>query len=44
MDIGFTVWSSSQPERKSRLTVNPIVMQDIEGNPAVGIGLNLVNW
>ena len=44
MDIGFTIWSSSHPESKKRLTVNPIVLQDIEGNPAVGIGLNLVNW
>jgi hypothetical protein len=44
LDIGFTIWSSSQPESKKSLTVNPIVMQDVEGNPAVGVGLNLVNW
>lgn len=44
LDITFTIWSSSQPERKRRLTVNPIVMQDFEGNPAVGIGLRLVDW
>ena len=44
MNVGFTAWSSSQPESKRRLTVNPVVMRDIEGNPAVGIGLNLVNW
>ena len=44
MDIGFTIWSSIPPERKSRLTVNPIVLQAIEGNPAGGIGLNLGPW
>ena len=44
LDVGLTIWASSQPEKNQQLTVRPVVMQDIEGNPAVGVGLNLVNW
>jgi hypothetical protein len=43
--IGFTIWASSQPERpKQKLTVGPIIMSDVRGKPAVGVGLQLVSW
>lgn len=45
MDIGFAIWSNSQPERhENRLTLSPMIMPDIRGRPAVGVGLRLVDW
>ena len=45
MDIGFAIWSNSQPERpQQELTLSPMIMPDIRGRPAVGVGLRLVDW
>lgn len=45
LDIGFTIWASSQPERKSqKLTMVPMVMPDARGQPAFGVGLRLLEW
>jgi hypothetical protein len=45
LNIGFTIWSSSQPKRRRQnISLAPMIMPDMEGNPAVGIGMLLVDW
>jgi hypothetical protein len=45
LDVGFTIWSSIQPERpEQNITLAPMVMPDFRGNPAFGVGLRLVDW
>ena len=43
--IGVTIWASTKPERpEQKLTLAPMIMPDVRGQPAVGVGLRLVNW
>jgi hypothetical protein len=43
--IGLAAWGGFIPEKKSPgLSVAPIVLQDSQGKPALGIGLQLVDW
>ncbi len=51
LDIGITTWASCNPKegeqaqnRPSSVTVGPLVMPDAEGNPAIGVGLRVVDW
>ena len=44
-DIGLAIWSSQQPGRQEqKLTLTPTIMPDVQGRPAVGVGLRLVGW
>jgi hypothetical protein len=44
-NIGLTLWSSEQPEKKEKkITVSPVIIPDVRGQPAVGVGLSLVDW
>jgi hypothetical protein len=45
LDIGSSIWAGQMPNKTSKsVQVAPLIMRDVEGNPAVGIGLNLVDW
>lgn len=45
LDVGFTIWADCQPEQQEqKLAITPMFIPDIEGNPAVGVGLRLVDW
>lgn len=43
-DIGITIWATVQKEKKSKLSLAPIIISDTRGRPAVGIGMRLVDW
>lgn len=43
--IGFTIWASSHPEKKEqKISIAPMIMPDVRGQSAMGIGLTLVDW
>jgi hypothetical protein len=45
VNLGITLWASQQPEwSEPTLSLGPVVMSDIEGNPAAGVGLRLAAW
>ena len=44
-NIGFTIWASSHPEKKEqKISIAPMIMPDVRGRPAMGVGLRLADW
>lgn len=45
LNIGLSYWSSTKPEEGSpRISLSPMVLVDRDGSPAVGVGLQVMNW
>ena len=43
--ISLALWSSSKPKSDEPLiSVSPIVLADRDGTPAIGVGLQVMNW
>ncbi len=46
LDLGLTIWSSALPEKEggTEVKLSVLLIPDSEGQPAFGVGLNVVSW
>jgi hypothetical protein len=45
LNIALSYWSSTKPKDDGpRLSLSPMILVDRDGSPAVGVGLQVMNW
>jgi hypothetical protein len=45
LNIGTSYWGSTKPDySKPQVSLSPMILVDRDGSPAVGVGLQVMNW